>query len=68
MRPWSSCISTSHTQVVCPACLQTAVAWIVPLSIGRRKLVWLDMPTANFPRENTTATVAVEARLSAIDA
>ena len=48
-RPASSVKSTSHNQVVRPLWRRRASAWMVPSLIGRRKLVWFDMPTATLP-------------------
>ena len=45
----SSVMSTSHTHVVRPRWRRRAVAWIVPPTIGRRKLVWFDRPIAVLP-------------------
>jgi hypothetical protein len=61
-------MSTSHTQVVRPRWRRRAVAWIVPLRIGRRKLVWLERPCALRPSGATAFQVANEVRLSAIEA
>ena len=45
-----------------------SVAWIVPLTIGRRKLVWLDCPMADRPSSWTASQVAIEVIDSAIEA
>ena len=42
-------MSTSQTQVVRPRWRRRAVAWIVPCTIGRRKLVWLDSALGGHP-------------------
>ena len=49
-RSSSSEISTSQTQVVRPRWRRRATAWIVPSTIGRRKLVWLERPCAVMPQ------------------
>jgi hypothetical protein len=61
-------MSTSHTHVVCPRWRQRPVAWIVPLTIGRRKLVWFDWPIAVLPCSCTATHVATEVIDSAIEA
>ena len=61
-------ISTSQTQVVRPRCRRRATAWIVPSTIGRRKLVWLERPCAVWPRSWTANQVAIEVIDSAIEA
>ena len=48
-RSSSSVISTSQTHVVRPLWRRRATAWIVPSTIGRRKLVWLESPWAVRP-------------------
>ena len=67
-RPSSSVMSTSHTHVVRPRWRRRASAWIVPLVIGRRNEVWLDMPCAALPSGQTAIAVAVEVIDSAIEA
>ena len=49
--PSSSVKSTSQTHVVRPLWRRRASAWIVPLVIGRRKFVLLDMPVATCRRD-----------------
>ena len=67
-RSASSEISTSQTHVVRPRCRRRATAWIVPSTIGRRKLVWLERPCAVWPRSWTANQVAIEVIDSAIEA
>ena len=51
--PSSLVISTSQIQVVRPRWRGLASAWIVPLVIGRRKLMLLDIPTEMLPASLT---------------
>ena len=44
------------------------MAWIVPATIGRRKLVWFDWPIALLPSSCTASQVAFDAIDSAIEA
>ena len=67
-RPWSSVMSTSQTHVVRPLWRRRAVAWIVPSTIGRRKLVWFERPWAVLPSSCTASQVATLASVSAIEA
>ena len=67
-RSSSSVMSTSQTHVVRPLWRRRAVAWTVPPTIGRRKLVWLDRPCAVLPSSCTASQVATEVSDSAIEA
>lgn len=64
-RPSSSDISTSHTQVVLPACLRLARAFTWPSVTGRSNEVSFACPTASLPSSHTAAAVALEQMLSA---
>ena len=68
MRPLSSVISTSQTQVVRPRWRGRATAFTWPSVIGRRKVALFDWPIAAMPSPRTASHVAAEQMLSAIAA
>ena len=68
MRPSSSLISTSQTQVVRPRWRGRATALTWPSVIGRKKVALFDCPMAAIPSPWTASQVAAEQMLSAITA